>query len=129
MKITLLLLNKNEVFSYSIFFQTAVNVNEVSVPLMLMLTFVIECFKFEEMRNYFPIIENRYHKLFLIVMFQFMTFIHFFSMYKFQISYMKMKLCMCVCVYLCLSGGLPPDLLKLSPQNLAWSPHFTRAQN
>ncbi len=29
----------------------------------------------------------------------------------------------CVCVYVCMSGGLPPDLHNLSPQNLAWAPH------
>ncbi len=34
-----------------------------------------------------------------------------------------------VCVYVCMFGGLPPDLHKLSPQNLAWAPHFTRALN
>ena len=50
---------KTELFQISFFpfFRAAVNVNERSVPLMLM--FVIECFKFEEMRNYFLIIENK----------------------------------------------------------------------
>ncbi len=37
----------------------------------------------------------------------------------------KMK----VCMYVCMSGGLPPDLHNLSPQNLAWAPHFTRARH
>ncbi len=32
---------------------------------------------------------------------------------------------MCVCM----SGSLPPDLHNLSPQNLAWAPHFTLAQH
>jgi hypothetical protein len=32
---------------------------------------------------------------------------------------------MCVCM----SGGLPPDPHKPSPQNLAWAPHFTRARH
>ena len=44
---------------------------------------------------------------------------------KITISYIKVKVCMCVCV--CMSGGLPPDLHNLSPQNLAWAPHFTLA--
>ncbi len=35
----------------------------------------------------------------------------------------------CVCVYVCVSGGLPPDLHKPSPQNLAWAPHFTLARH
>jgi hypothetical protein len=34
-----------------------------------------------------------------------------------------------VCMYVCMSGGLPPDLHNLSPQNLAWAPHFTRARH
>ncbi len=34
-----------------------------------------------------------------------------------------------VCVYVCMSGGLPPDLHNLSPQNLAWAPHFTLARH
>ena len=40
-----------------------------------------------------------------------------------------MKVCMCVCVYVCMSGGLPPDLHNLSPRNLAWAPHFIRARH
>ena len=36
-----------------------------------------------------------------------------------------MKVCVCVCV----SGGLPPDPHKPSPQNLAWAPHFTQARH
>jgi hypothetical protein len=36
---------------------------------------------------------------------------------------------MCVCVYVCMSGGLPPDLHNQSPRNLVWAPHFTWAQN
>jgi hypothetical protein len=40
-------------------------------------------------------------------------------------SYIKMKVCMCVCM----SGGLPQDLHNLAPWNLAWAPHFTRAQH
>jgi hypothetical protein len=32
-----------------------------------------------------------------------------------------------VCV--CVSGGLPLDPYKPSPQNFAWAPHFTRAQH
>ncbi len=32
-------------------------------------------------------------------------------------------------VYECMSGGLPPDLHNISPWNLVWSPHFTRARN
>jgi hypothetical protein len=32
-----------------------------------------------------------------------------------------------MCVYM--SGSLPLDLHKLSPQNLAWAPHFTWAWN
>ena len=36
-----------------------------------------------------------------------------------------MKVCVCVCM----SGGLPPDLHKQSPLNLAWAPHFTRARH
>ena len=28
-----------------------------------------------------------------------------------------------------MSGGLPPDPHKPSPQNLAWAPHFTRARH
>jgi hypothetical protein len=39
----------------------------------------------------------------------------------------KMKVCMYVCM--CMSGGLPLDLHNISPWNLAWSPHFTRARN
>ena len=38
-----------------------------------------------------------------------------------------MKVCVCVCV--CMSGGLPPDTYKPSPQNLAWAPHFTLARH
>ncbi len=34
-----------------------------------------------------------------------------------------------VCMYVCMSGSLPPDLHNLSPQNLAWAPHFTRARH
>ncbi len=41
------------------------------------------------------------------------------------IYYIKMKVCVCVCV----SGGLPPDPHKPSPQNLAWAPHFTQARH
>ncbi len=37
--------------------------------------------------------------------------------------------CVCVCMYVCVSGGLPPDPHKPSPQNLAWAPHFTRARH
>ncbi len=33
---------------------------------------------------------------------------------------------MCVCVYVCMSGGLPPDIHNLSPQNFAWAPHLAR---
>ncbi len=36
---------------------------------------------------------------------------------------------MCVCVYVCVSGGLPPGPHNLSPQNLAWAPHFTLARH
>ncbi len=35
----------------------------------------------------------------------------------------------CVCMYVCMSGGLPPDPHNLSPQNLAWAPHFTLARH
>ncbi len=41
------------------------------------------------------------------------------------IYYMKMK----ACVYVCVSGSLLPDLHNLSPWNLAWAPHLTRARN
>ena len=34
-----------------------------------------------------------------------------------------------VCMYVCMSGGLPPDPHKPSPQNLAWAPHFTQARH
>ncbi len=34
-----------------------------------------------------------------------------------------------VCMYVCMSGGLPPDPHNLSPQNLAWAPHFTQARH
>ncbi len=40
-----------------------------------------------------------------------------------------MKVCVCVCVYVCVSGGLPLDQHKPSPQNLAWAPHFTLARH
>ena len=36
---------------------------------------------------------------------------------------------MCVFVCVCMSGGLPPDPHNLSPRNLAWAPHFTRARH
>ena len=48
-----------------------------------------------------------------------------------------MKVCVCVCVCMCvyvcvcvcMSGGLPPEPHNLSPQNLAWAPHFTWARH
>jgi hypothetical protein len=36
---------------------------------------------------------------------------------------------MYVCKYVCMSGGLPLDPHKLSPQNLAWAPHFIWARH
>ncbi len=44
---------------------------------------------------------------------------HFFQ----SIHNKKVKVYVCVCM----SGGLPPDIHSLSPQNLAWAPHFTQA--
>ena len=42
---------------------------------------------------------------------------------------MKVCMCVCVCVRVCVSGGLPLDPHKPSPQNLVWAPHFTRARH
>ncbi len=39
-----------------------------------------------------------------------------------------MKVCT-VCMCVCVSGGLPLDPHKQSPQNLAWAPHFTQARH
>jgi hypothetical protein len=43
--------------------------------------------------------------------------------------YVCMCVCVYVCMYVCMSGGLPPDPHKPSPQNLAWAPHFTWARH
>jgi hypothetical protein len=50
----------------------------------------------------------------------------FLCTYKcFYLLYKDESVCVVVCV--CMSGGLPPDLHNLSPQNLEWAPHITRA--
>jgi len=53
----------------------------------------------------------------------FLSQIPFFLSKSNMISYIKMKVCVCM------SGGLLPDIHKLSPRNLAWAPHFTQARN